>query len=215
MRELFEVDRGKDRRLVERLLAGDEREFERLVGKLHGALVRLARAFASAPGAAEEVAQETWLAVLRGLSGFEGRSSLKTWIFRILVNQARTRGVRNGRSVTFSELADPDEGATPAEDPTRFSPSGQWLRPPEPWDVRTPEDILLRDEAVTALRQAIDALPPSQRAVVMLRDIEGLSSDEVCSILQISETNQRVLLHRGRSRLRRVLEATLGKPRGR
>lgn len=205
------ADRDQDRCLVERLLVGDERAFEQLVGELQGSLLRLARSFASGPGAAEEVLQETWLAVIRGLHAFEGRSSLKTWIFRILVNRAKTRGARDSRSVAFSELADGGEDPSLAEEAERFTSSGHWLRPPEPWDVRTPEEILLREEAVAALRKALDELPPTQRAVVTLRDLEGLSSDEVCSILDISETNQRVLLHRGRSRLRRALEKTLEK----
>lgn len=203
--------RDADHQLVQRLLAGDEGAFEWLVGELQGALIRLARSFVQRPGAAEEVVQDTWLGVLRGLPAFEGRSSLKTWIFRILVNRARTRAVRDGRSVLFSELDGPGEGSTPVVDAARFRPNGRWQQPPEPWDVHTPEGLLLRGEAVAALRAAIEVLPPAQRTVVVLRDIEGMSSGEVCNILQISETNQRVLLHRGRSRLRRALEDALGK----
>jgi len=199
-----------DEIIVSRLRAGDEEAFRDLLARHHGHLLRFARTFVRSPATAEEVVQETWLAVLQGLDRFQERSSLKSWIYAILANLARTRAVRDGRTVLFSEASpgtDPDE---PAVDPSRFNAAGHWDQPPRPWDDLTPERLAasaqIRDRLVTAL----DELPESQRAVVVLRDVEGCSSEEACSILGISETNQRVLLHRGRSRLRRLLEPLMG-----
>ncbi len=205
------VTRSEDLGLVERLLARDEDAFTGLVRRYHGRLLRLAQIFVSDRALAEEVVQETWLAVLNGLPDFEGRSALKTWIFRILVNRAKTRGVREGRWIPLSPLTDPGDEEGPAVDPARFAPSGRWAEAPEEWVAETPEEILLREETRAALERAIAALPPSQRAVVTLRDVEDRSAEEVCNILELSETNQRVLLHRGRSRLRRALEQHLGR----
>lgn len=199
----------EDPTLVDRLLAGDEPAFAALVERYHGRLVGLARAFVSDRGTAEEVAQETWLGVLNGLRAFEGRSSLKTWIFRILVNRAKTRGVLEARTIPFSSLADRDDGPEPAVDPARFTPAGRWADPPRLWNEDTPEDLLLREEAKALFERAIAELPPGQRAVITLRDIEGLESGEACNILEISETNQRVVLHRARSKVRRALEQYL------
>jgi RNA polymerase sigma-70 factor (ECF subfamily) len=208
------MSRETDRELVARLLAGDEAAFESLVTALEGTLVRLARLFVQDTGAAQDVVQETWLAVLRGLARFEGRASLKTWICRILVNRARSRASRDSR---WRPLPDLDggggEASAPVVDPARFGPRGGWRLPPETWDVHTPEALLLRAEAVAALERALEGLPPAQRAVVTLRDIEGFSAEEVCNILELSESNQRVLLHRGRARLRNALEEALGKAR--
>jgi RNA polymerase sigma-70 factor, ECF subfamily len=195
---------GPEDLLVNRLLAGDEEAFTQLVGAHHGALLRLAQTFVSDRGAAEEVVQETWLAVLKGLRSFEGRSSLKTWIFRILVNRARTRGARDGRTVVFSALEDIEGEGTPLLD--RFSGQGRWVQPPAMWQEQDPEDLLLRQETVRCLQEAIDRLPPAQRAVVTLRDMQGIDAQEVCNLLSISETNQRVLLHRGRTKVRAALE---------
>jgi RNA polymerase sigma-70 factor, ECF subfamily len=195
-----------DQVLVQRLLAGDEAAFTRLVEKYHGALLRLARIFVPSQAVAEEVVQESWVGVIRGLPKFEGRSSLKTWIFRILTNRARTRGAREGRSVPFSALGNPDDAHEPAVSPERFQASGMWAAPPRRWESDTPETMLMQKQALERLASALEDLPPNQRAVVTLRDVEGLESSEVCNILEISETNQRVLLHRGRSKLRRVLE---------
>jgi RNA polymerase sigma-70 factor (ECF subfamily) len=160
---------------------------------------------------AEEVVQETWLAVLQGLGAFEGRSSLKTWIFRILSNRAKTRGKREGRMVPFPTLGGPsgEEGDEPAVDPARFSPDGHWRDPPRTWGSESPEDLLLRAEIRASVERALADLPPAQRAVVTLRDVEGFESDETCAALDISEANQRVLLHRGRARVRRALEGVL------
>ena len=193
--------------LLERLLAGDEAAFSDLVAVLHGSLIRFARTFVSDGGAAEEVVQETWLGVLKGLRSFERRSSLKTWIFRIAMNRARTRGARDGRVVNFSALSQSDEQTSAL--PDRFTAEGRWLQPPSRWHAQTPEDLLLRREAVTGLREAIANLPPDQRAVIRLRDMDGVGAPEVCDILGISETNQRVLLHRARRRIRAALDSHL------
>ena len=201
--------RDGERALVAKLLAGDEATFAALVERYHVRLVRLARVYVADAGAAEEVAQETWLAVLNGLTAFEGRSSLKTWLFRILTNRAKTRGVRDHRSVPFSALGNADDDE-PAVDPARFGSSGMWTNPPALWEEDTPERILVRREALEAVRATVEALPEAQRAVIMLRDIEGLDSKEVCELLELSEGHQRVLLHRARSRVRRALEERAG-----
>jgi RNA polymerase sigma-70 factor (ECF subfamily) len=196
-----------DGALVDRLLAGDEAAFSDLVTHLQSSLLRLARTFVADQGAAEEVVQDTWLGVIKGLQSFERRASLKTWIFRILVNRARTRGVRDGRMVNFSTLEDPDSDASVLED--RFSADGRWVQPPSLWTEQDPEGVLLRHETADFLQNAIDSLPPTQRAVVTLRDVDGVAAEEVCNILAISETNQRVLLHRARTKVRAALESHL------
>ncbi|MBI3181528.1 MAG: sigma-70 family RNA polymerase sigma factor [Myxococcales bacterium] len=196
----------EDIALVQRLLAGEEAAFASLVDQYHSGLLRLAMMFLADRAGAEEVLQETWVAVLEGLSSFEGRSSLKTWVFGILANRARTRAVREGRSVPFSSLAEAGREHEPAVDPSRFQPNGGWAEPPRHWENDTPEKLVMRREALRRLELAIAELPANQRAVVTLRDVDGLDSKEVCNVLEISETNQRVLLHRARSKLRRVLE---------
>ena len=183
-----------DAELLERLRSGDERAFVSLVERYGDPMLRLAASFVPSRAIAEEVVQDTWLALLRGLGGFEGRSSLKTWLFRILVNQARTTGTREHHTVP---VADPE----PAVDPARFNAAGGWADPPEHW-IEVAADRELADQ----IRTWIDVLPARQREVVLLRDVEGLTSEEVCGVLAISEANQRVLLHRGRSRLRQFAE---------
>ncbi len=200
---------AREDELLPQLRRGDEEAFTALVKELHGSLLRLARTFLKDAAVAEEMVQETWLAVLEGLDRFEGRSSLKTWIFSILANKARTRAVRDGREVLFTEMASAEEGEEPAVDPARFKASGYWNEPPRPWDDHTPERLLANAEMMVHLKQALEALPEAQRAIVVLRDMEGCSPEEACNILGVSETNQRVLLHRGRSRLRRALEGVL------
>lgn len=194
--------------LVTRLRAGDEEAFRVLVSRYYGSLLRFAMTFVSERSVAEDVVQETWLGVIRGLSGFEGRSSLKTWIFRILANRAKTRGKREARSIPFSSLKDPrsESDYEPAVDPSRFNTRGMWTEPPQPWTNAAPEELLKGRETMDLIQRAIAELPPNQRAVVTLHDVEGAEPEEICNILEISETNQRVLLHRGRSRLRRALE---------
>lgn len=190
---------------------GDEAAFVALIERYHSAMLRVALVYVSDRAVAEEVVQETWLGVLNGLDRFQGRSSLKTWLFRILTNQAKTRGVRESRSVPFSALAAPDDEADePAVDPTRFRTSEPWIghfvSPLGTWDADTPEELLLSQETRAQIDQAIALLPAKQRQVIVLRDVEGWSADEVCELLQISETNQRVLLHRARSKVRGALE---------
>lgn len=196
--------------LLTRLRAGDEPAFRTLVDRYHGSLLRLAQVFVHDRAVAEEVVQETWLGVITGLAGFEGRSTLKTWIFRILTNRAQTRGKREGRSQPFSSLGDPasEPHSEPAVEPGRFNSRGMWAEPVATWG-ETPERLMLRREVGEFIDRALTELPSSQQVVVTLRDVEGLTPEEVCNILEISETNQRVLLHRGRSRLRRALERYL------
>jgi RNA polymerase sigma-70 factor (ECF subfamily) len=194
-----------DHELVERLRAGDEQAFVALVDRYHTSMLRLATAYVPNRAVAEEVVQDTWLGVMRGIDRFEGRASLKTWLYRILVNRARTTGERERRSFPLGD----DE---PAVDPRRFNANGQWSDPPAPWTDAV-DDRLSASVTVERIRHEIEALPPGQRQVVMLRDVDGLSSEETCEVLGISEGNQRVLLHRGRSRLRRLLEEEVGSHR--
>ena len=198
---------------VQRLRAGDEQAFATLLESHHASLVRLAMVYVSDHAEAEEVAQETWLAVLSGIHRFEGRSSLKTWIFHILVNRARTRARRQRRTVSLDEL---EIGATwTAVEPGRFNGPdhprwpGHWASPPQSWDEE-PEQRLLASETLGQVRQAINLLPPMQGQVITLRDIKGLSAEDVCALLEVSPENQRVLLHRARSKVRQALERYLG-----
>ncbi len=191
-----------DEELLRRLRAGDEQGFVALVERYNGSMLRLAGAFVPSHAVAEEVVQDTWLAVLRGLTGFEGRSSLRTWMFTILVNRARTTGMREQRSVPVAD-------AGPVVDASRFGPDGAWSVPPEHW-IEEAEERVEAGKLTGLLRSAIDGLPARQREVVLLRDVEGMSSAEVCGVLSISEANQRVLLHRGRGKLRQALESELG-----
>jgi RNA polymerase sigma-70 factor (ECF subfamily) len=197
------VDQDTDAELLDGLRAGDEQAFVILVRRHHGAMLRLASSFVPSAAVAEEVVQDTWVAVLRGIGGFEGRSSLRTWLFRILVNRARTSGARERRSVAISDVG-------PAVAASRFDETGHWQSPPEHW-IEEVENRLVAGKMADRVRSAITDLPGRQREVVTLRDIEGLSSEEVCSVLEITESNQRVLLHRGRSRLRQVIETEFGR----
>jgi RNA polymerase sigma-70 factor (ECF subfamily) len=194
---------GSDERLVEALRAGDEGAFQQVVATYHGPLMRLARNYVASAAVAEEVVQDTWVAVLEGIARFRGASSLKTWIFRILVNRATTRGVREHRSVPFSALVATDEDEGPTVSADRFTAEGSWAVAPRPFDV--PEDRTALLELRERLRQALAQLPERQRIIVGLRDVEGLSSEEVCDLLDLSAENQRVLLHRGRARLASLL----------
>jgi RNA polymerase sigma-70 factor, ECF subfamily len=194
--------------LVAALRAGDERAFERLVDRYQASMLRVAGLYVRDRAVAQEVVQETWLAVLEGIDRFEGRSSLKTWIFRILSNRAKTRGEREGRSVPFSAVAAGDAAAgEPAVDPDRFlgpdtDTPNAWASPPRDW----PEDRLLGRETLEVVEMAIQHLPDSQRTVIRLRDVEGWSAEEVAGALEITDGNQRVLLHRARSKVRAALE---------
>lgn len=200
-----------EQRLVERLRGGDQAAFMELVELHSPAMLRVAQTFVPSRAVAEEVVQETWLGVLRGIDGFEGRSSLRTWLFRILTNRAKTRGERESRTVPFSTLATREaEGDEPSVDPDRFTRPddggpGFWAAPPRRWE-ESPERSLQSSEALEMVRAVVDALPRAQRLVITMRDLEGWPSDEVCNALEISETNQRVLLHRARSKVRSALE---------
>jgi RNA polymerase sigma-70 factor (ECF subfamily) len=202
--------------VIEALRRGDEGAFARLIDQYHASLSRAARLYISNRAVADEVVQDTWLGVIQGIWAFEGRSSLKTWIFRILINHAKTRAVREGRTVPFAGVgADDVGGPEAAVGPERFHPAdhptepGHWTSPPR--DIGTsPEGRLLSREAGEQLQKAIDALPPNQRLVLTLRDVEGCSTEEVCNALGIRETNGRVLLHRARARVRAALEPYMG-----
>ena len=199
--------------LVEALRAGDENAFAELVRLHHRSLVRGAQIYVSSVAVAEEVAQETWLAVFTGIGRFEARSSFKTWLFRILTNIAKTRAQREGRTLPLSALENPAGVPEPAVEPDRFLDAehprwpGHWASRPAPW---TPEERLVGAETRDVVARAIEALPANQRAVISLRDVEGWSSEEVCNALGLTETNQRVLLHRARSKVRRALDDYLG-----
>jgi RNA polymerase sigma-70 factor, ECF subfamily len=201
-----------EQRLIESLKAGDERAFAWLLDEYSPALVRVAMTHVGSRAVAEEVVQETWLGVINGIARFEGRSSLKTWIFRILTNIASTRGARERRMVPFSALAPADEGD--GVDPERFFPAdharypNHWAVGPTAW--QTPEGGLLSGETREVIQRAIDELPEAQRRVVTLRDVEGWPPEEVCEALGLSDGNQRVLLHRGRTRIRAALESYFG-----
>jgi RNA polymerase sigma-70 factor (ECF subfamily) len=193
------------------LRAGDERAFLALVNRHHAAMVRVAATYVRSRAVAEEVVQETWVGVLRGLHLFEGRSSLKSWIFSILVNCAKGRGQKEARSVPLSSLASDEEDA-PAVSPDRFRGeedrwAGHWAEPPEPW----PDARVETSELVALVAEALETLPPSQRTVMSLRDVDGWEAAEVCELMGISEVNQRVLLHRARSKVRAFVEERLGR----
>lgn len=205
------VTAADERRLIERLRAGDEAAFEDLVARYHTTLQRLAGLYVRDRAVVEEVVQETWLGVHQGIGRFEGRSSLRTWLFRILVNRAKTRGQREARTVPFASLETDTDRAEPAVPADRFhTPEtsrfpGHWAAAVPPW----PEERLLAAETKAVIDAAIASLPPRQREVITLRDVVGASAEEVCSVLDLSETNQRVLLHRARSRVRGALEKYL------
>lgn len=193
-----------DEELVARLRKGDEAAFALVLDSWSGGLLRLARSFVSTEESAAEVVQETWLAVIEGIAGFEGRSSLKTWVYRILTNTAKRRGSREHKVVPLSSAGD-----GPTVDPARFRPAdapmpGHWWEFPPSWP--TPEQGVLGSEVRALLAAALDGLPDRQRAVITLRDVEGYGSDEVCELLEISSANQRVLLHRARASVRGRLE---------
>jgi RNA polymerase sigma-70 factor, ECF subfamily len=195
-------DAEADGELVERLRAGDEQAFVALVARHHAAMLRLARSFVSSTAVAEEVVQDTWVGVLRGIGDFAGRSTFRTWLMRILVNRARSTGVREHRSVAVGD-------AGPVVDASRFDASGAWMSPPQHW-VEDSDERMLAEALSDPIQTALGQLPSRQREVVILRDVDGLTGQEVCEVLEISEANQRVLLHRGRSHLRQALESKLG-----
>jgi RNA polymerase sigma-70 factor (ECF subfamily) len=209
-RQWAEADEAE---LVAALRSGDESAFEYLVDAHSAWLLRLARQYVSTDAVAMEVVGDTWLAVVKGIDRFEGRSSLRTWIARILMNQARTRGVREARSVPFASAAPAGDGEPGGFDPDRFvsglhRDTGRWSRPPTDWST-LPETRVESTETLDRVRAAIETLPERQREVITLRDVEGWTSAEVCDALGLSEGNQRVLLHRARSAVRRSLDEYL------
>lgn len=201
-----------DARELAALRAGDEAAFLALVARYHGAMLRVASMYVKGRASAEDVVQEAWLGVLKGLHLFEGRSSLKSWVFRILVNCAKTRGMRDSHTVPMSSLAAAAGEEGPSVSPDRFQEEGarwggHWANPPEPW----PDARVESREMVALVREALETLPEAQRAVMTLRDLDGWESGEVCELLGISEGNQRVLLHRARSKVRGYVEERLGR----
>jgi len=203
---------GTEHALLCRLRRGDEQAFDQLVRAWWPPMLRVARGFVSTDASAQEVVQDTWLVVIRGLAGFEGRSSLRTWVFRILVNIAKTRGVKEQQTIPLSAVA-ADEDTGPTVDPSRFRDPGdpEWPRhwtpagTPRRWDT-DPEAEVIRGEVRDVVSAAVGALPPRQREVVVLRDVQGFDSGEVCELLRMTAENQRVLLHRGRAKVRAALE---------
>ena len=192
----------EDAELLARLRAGEEDAFVALVSRHHAAMLRLARSFVSSSAIAEEVVQDTWVGVLRGIEDFAGRSTFRTWLMRILVNRARSTGVHENRSVAVGD-------AGPVVDRARFDATGAWMSPPQHW-IEDSDDRMHAQALTGPIQTALGQLPSRQRQVVILRDIDGLTGQEVCEVLEISEANQRVLLHRGRSHLRQAIEDELG-----
>ncbi len=199
--------------LVVRLRNGDEGAFNELINQHHNTLIRMALGHVADREVAEEVVQDTWMAVINSLTGFEGRSSLRTWICGILIHKAKDRGIREKRHTTFSDLQPEDDEHDEAVDPSRFHQSSQWAGhwafPPQPWDDRTPETLLASHQAVHAMNRAIDELPGTLKDVLILRDIEGVEVKEACDLLKITDTNLYVRLHRARERVRRSVEIYL------
>ena len=204
----------EDEALVAALCGGDADAFATLVDRHSPAMIRVAMAYVPTRATAEEAVQETWIGVMRGIDGFEGRASLKTWIFRILTNVAMRSGARERRSMPFSALAEAENTGEPSVDPDRFLPAdhelfpGHWTIMPARWP--TPEEGLLAGETREVITAAIAELPAAQRTVIALRDVEGWTSEEVCEALEISAGNQRILLHRARSRVRNAIESYYG-----
>lgn len=200
-----------DEALITRLLARDEKAFRWLVRQLHGMMLAFARSFVRDAALAEEVVQETWVAVIDGLARFERRSTLKTWIYSILANKAKTAAQRARRTVSFSDLG--PAGGDPV-DPDQFLANGHWASPVEPWDAMTPERIVAGQNLWTLARAAIEVLPEAQRAVLILRDVEEQDGPTVAALLGISEGNQRVLLHRARASVREALSKVMTRSGG-
>ncbi|MBI1869158.1 MAG: sigma-70 family RNA polymerase sigma factor [Methylocystis sp.] len=190
----------------EALLQGDEQAFRALIRRHHANMIAVAMRYVRERAAAEDVVQETWMAVFRGVAKLRDPAAVVGWIYAILVNKARTRGKRDRRTLTFSDL-DADGGPSqPAVSPDRFAANGRWSNPPLPWDDIDPERIVGGRQIWAHLGAAIEALPPAQRAVIVMREIEGQDAASTCDLLGLSEANQRVLLHRARARLRQALE---------
>ena len=200
--------------LLARLRRGDEGAFDELVNQHHSALIRMAMGYVADREVAEEVVQDTWMAVIKSLDRFEGRSSLRTWVCGILIHKAKDRGVREKRHTTFSAFESYDDDNEEAVDPSRFQQTGEWAGhwafPPQPWDDQTPEKLLASQQTGNAMQRAIEALPATLKDVFILRDVEGVDAKEVCELLKITETNLYVRLHRARERVRVAVETALG-----
>lgn len=200
--------------LIARLRRGDEGAFDELVNQHHSALIRMAMGYVADREVAEEVVQDTWMAVIESLDRFQGRSSIRTWICGILIHKAKDRGVREKRHTTFSAFEPYDDDHEEAVDPSRFQQTGEWAGhwafPPQPWDDQTPEKLLASKQAVDSMQRAIEALPATLKEVLILRDVEGVEAKDVCEMLSITETNLYVRLHRARERVRVAVETALG-----
>jgi RNA polymerase sigma-70 factor (ECF subfamily) len=199
-----------DREQVARILAGDDRALADLVDRLHGPMIRLAGAILGNAALAADAVQDAWVSVIENLARFEPRGTLRSWALRIVTNRARTLAMRLGRREQLGWLEDEPPGEEHAIDPGRFTAFGTWRDPPRRWIDSEPEGVLLRKEIRAIVARELEQLPPGPRAVVTLRDVEGLGASEVCEALGITEANERVLLHRGRSRLRDRIERVLG-----
>jgi RNA polymerase sigma-70 factor (ECF subfamily) len=210
---------SEDQQLLTRLRQRNEQAFDELVRKHHGALIRMAMGHVADREVAEEVVQDTWMAAIDGLDRFEGRSSLRTWIFGIMIHKAKDRGVREKRHTTFADFETFEDEHEESIDPSRFHRSGElaghWAFPPQPWDDQTPEKLLASQQAVQAMNRAIEALPATLKDVLILRDVEGVDAKEACKILKITETNLYVRLHRARERVRQAVETYLEGRNGR
>jgi RNA polymerase sigma-70 factor (ECF subfamily) len=206
------LTKGEDT-LLARLTRGDEGAFDELVNQHNGTLIRMAMGYVADREVAEEVVQDTWMAVIESLNRFEGRSSLRTWVCGILIHKAKDRGVREKRHTTFSAFEPYDDDNDEAVDPSRFQQAGEgaghWAFPPQPWDDQTPEKLLASKQAVDCMQRAIEALPATLKEVLILRDVEGAEAKEVCEMLNITETNLYVRLHRARERVRVAVETYL------
>lgn len=196
----------EDGALVDRILAGERAALRLLIEREHAALLRFARAITRDDDLAQEVVQDAWVRIHGGLAAFERRSSLRTWMARIVINRAKTLTARAARWVPFAEEAETQQDAV---DPGAFTERGFWKEAPSRWHVETPERLLDRQQICAAIHAEIAELPTAQRAVLTLRDLEGWDAEEVCNALEISESNQRVLLHRARSRVRAGLEKVM------
>ncbi len=210
----MDTDRQAEQVRLAALRSGDETAFAELVDTLHGRLLALARTFTRSPALAEDIAQETWMAVIRGLPAFEGRCALSTWIFSILVRRGRTLAAREARRAGLPLETDGGHDGVNGEWVPGAGKKGLWESRPAPWDLQDPAALLQSREALAVIQDALERLPEAQRRVVLLRDVEDVGPDEICNMLEISRTNQRVLLHRGRARIRRALDAYVRGERG-
>jgi RNA polymerase sigma-70 factor (ECF subfamily) len=196
-----------------RLRHGEDAAYRALIRRFHGSLIGVATSIIGSRAQAEEVVQDAWLAVFSGIGGFEGRSSVVTWLFSIVLNRARTRATREGRLVGLPALMEGTPPGGRAVDVTEFKPDGHWIEAPRLWDQLDPERVIGGRQLWDHVMAAIDRLPAGQRAVIILRDIEGCDAEEACTLLNLTAENQRVLLHRARGRVRQAIDAVTGSPR--